>query len=73
MPLVITENQGWTLRKGGHEATIRVRQVAGIGAEIALFIDGDLQKSRLYRAHEQARLATAIAETRARFEARGWQ
>jgi hypothetical protein len=54
----------WTIRKGEHEASLRVRQVPGIGAEIALFIDGELQ-SRLYRAHEQAELATAIAETRA--------
>jgi hypothetical protein len=61
----------WTLRKGGHEASVRVRQVPGIGAEIALFIDGELQKSRLYRAHEQAELATA--ETRAKFEARRWR
>jgi hypothetical protein len=63
----------WTLRKSGHEATMRVRQVPGIGSELALFVDGELQKSRLFKAHEQAELATAIAETRARFEVRGWQ
>jgi hypothetical protein len=47
--------------------------VSDVGTELVLLVDGELQKTRLYRIHEQAELATAIAETRAKFEVRGWQ
>jgi hypothetical protein len=50
-----------------------LRRVSDIGTELVLLVDGEWQKSRLFKAHEQAELATAIAETRAKFEARGWQ
>jgi hypothetical protein len=56
----------WTLRKGTREATIDLRAVPGVGAEIMLSIDGELRRTRLYRAHEQAELSIAIADTRAR-------
>ena len=62
----------WTLRKDGHEAAIDLRAVPGIGAEIVLTVDGELRRTRLYRAHEQAELSGAIADTRATFEAKGW-
>jgi hypothetical protein len=62
----------WSLRKGGHEATIDVRAVSGVGAEIVPTVNGELRRSRLYRAHEQAELVGAIADTRAMFEAKGW-
>jgi hypothetical protein len=62
----------WALRKNGHEAAIDLRAVPGIGAELILCVDGELRKTRLYRAHEQAELSGAIADTRAMFEAKGW-
>jgi len=62
----------WTLRKGEHEAAIDLRAVPGVGAEIVLTVDGELRRTRLYRAHEQADLSGAIADTRAMFEAKGW-
>ena len=62
----------WTLRKGEHEAAIDLRAVPGVGAEIVLTVDGEWRRTRLYRAHEQAELSGAIADTRATFEAKGW-
>jgi len=62
----------WTLRNGTSEAAIDLRAVPGIGAEIILTVDGELRRTRLYRAHEQAELSGAIADTRATFEAKGW-
>ena len=62
----------WTLRKGTSEATIDLRAVSGVGAEIVLSVDGELRRTRLYRAPEQAELSGAIADTRATFEAKGW-
>ena len=62
----------WTLRQGTSEAAIDLRAVPGIGAEIVLTLDGELRRSRLYRAHEQAELSSAIADTRATFEGKGW-
>jgi hypothetical protein len=63
----------WVLTKGQHTAGLELRQVPGVGAEIVLLVDGELVRSRLYRAHEQAELATAIVATRERFELKGWQ
>jgi hypothetical protein len=62
----------WTLRKGTREVTVDLRAVPGAGAEIVLSVDGDLRRTRLYRAHEQAELSGAIADTRAMFEGKGW-
>jgi hypothetical protein len=63
----------WTLRHGEREAALDLRAVPGnFGAEIVLLVDGELRRSRLYRAHEQAELSGAIADTRATFEAKGW-
>lgn len=42
----------------------------GIGDEVVLTVDGELRRTRLYRAHEQAELLGAIADTRATFEAK---
>jgi hypothetical protein len=55
----------WTLRKGEQEAAIDLRPVLGIGAEIVLTVDGELRRSRLYRAHEQASWRARL-RTRAR-------
>jgi hypothetical protein len=60
----------WTLRNGSREAAIDLRPVPGIGAEIVLLVDGEWRRTRLFRSHEQAELAGAIADTRATFEAR---
>ena len=49
-----------------------LRAVPGIGAELVLSIDGELRRSRLYRAHEQAEHSCAIADTKTTFEANGW-
>jgi hypothetical protein len=54
-------------------AAIDLKAVPGIGAEIVLTVDGEMRKTRLFRSHEQAELAGAIADTRARFEAKGWE
>jgi hypothetical protein len=62
----------WTLHKGEHAATIDLKAVPGIGADIVLTVDGELRKTRLFRSHEQAELVGAIADTRTMFEARGW-
>jgi len=62
----------WALRKNGHRATVERRAVPGVAAELVLSVDGELRRARLYRAHEQAELSGAIADTRARFEAKGW-
>ena len=63
----------WTLRRGHERGLDRIlRAVPGIGAEIVLTVDGELRRTRLYRAHEQAELSGAIADTRATFEAKGW-
>jgi hypothetical protein len=40
--------------------------------KIVLSVDGDWQRTRLFRSHEQAELADAIADTRRLFEANGW-
>jgi hypothetical protein len=58
--------------KGEHEAAIDLRAVPGSGAEIALIVDGEMQRTRLCRAHEQAELSGAIADTRAMFAGKGW-
>jgi hypothetical protein len=63
----------WTLRRGEHEAAIDLRAVPGSGAEITLIVDGgEMQRTRLCRAHEQAELSGAIADTRAMFAGKGW-
>jgi hypothetical protein len=61
----------WVLRKEGREAAIDVKAVPGMGAEIVLS-DGQWRKTRLFRSHEQAELVGPIADTRTRFEGKGW-
>ena len=56
-------------RARGH---LDLRAVPGVGAEIILTVDGEMRRTRLYCAHEQAELSGAIADTRAMFEAKGW-
>jgi hypothetical protein len=46
--------------------------VPGVGAEIVLTVDGELRRTRLFRAHEQMELSGAIADTGATFEAKVW-
>jgi hypothetical protein len=60
----------WAFRKG-REAAIDSRPVPGVGAEIVLTADGEWRSTRLFRAHEQAELSGAIADTWATLEARG--
>jgi hypothetical protein len=62
----------WTLHKGEHAAELDVKAVPGLGAAIALTVDREMRKTRLYRSHEQAELVGAIADTRAMFERKGW-
>jgi hypothetical protein len=54
----------WALRKGDHAAVLQLRPVPGVGVDLALLIDGELLKSRLFRSDEQAELG-------ARFPLRG--
>jgi hypothetical protein len=61
-----------TARRPAAEAAIDLHAVPGVGADLVLSVDGELQRTRLYRAHEQAELSGAIADTRAMFEAKGW-
>ena len=49
-----------------------LRPVPGSGAEIALIVNGEMQRTRLCRAHEQAELSGAIPDTRAMFAGKGW-
>jgi hypothetical protein len=52
--------------QGGHRPVVRH------GREIVLTVDGEMQRTRLYRAHEQAELTGAIADTRTLFEPKVW-
>ena len=52
---------------------VDLRAVPGVGAEIVLTVDGEWRRTRLYRAHEQAELSGAIADTRAALEVKGWE
>jgi hypothetical protein len=61
----------WTPRKGEHEAAVDLRAVSGVGSELVLSINGELRRYRLFRAHEQAELSGAIADTLATLEAKG--
>ncbi len=47
----------WALRKDGHEATISMRLVPGIGAENVLTVDGEWRKPRLFRGTSSRRSA----------------
>jgi hypothetical protein len=69
---VLLPKRVWALRMGEHVAAIHVKAVPGIGAEIVLTVDGEWRRSRLFRSHEKAELVSAIADTRATFEAKGW-
>ena len=60
-----------TLHKGEHAAAIGLRAVPGIGGEIVLTVDGELRTGS-FRSHQQAELVGAIADTRTRFEGKGW-
>ena len=62
----------WALHKDDRQASMDLKAVPGIGAEIVLTVDGGLRKTRLFRSHEQAELVGAIAATRTMFEGRGW-
>ena len=61
----------WALCKDGHEAAVDLRAVPGIGAELVLSVDGELRRTRLFRAHEQAELSGAVADTRAAIRGEG--
>jgi hypothetical protein len=63
-----------TYEAGGFVAkVITLRAVPGISAEIVLAVDGEWLKTRLFRSHEQAELVSAVADTRALFEAKEWK
>lgn len=70
-PADLLPQRVWVLRKGGHEAAIDLRAVPGIGAELVLTVDGELRRTRLYRADEEAELSGAIADTRTSFRGEG--
>jgi hypothetical protein len=55
-----------------HEAVVDLRAAPGVGAAIVLTVAGELRRRRLCRAHEQAELSDAIANTLAAFEAKVW-
>ena len=38
----------WTMHHGTHEATLDLRLVPGLGAEIVLSIDNELRRARFY-------------------------
>jgi hypothetical protein len=59
-------------RKDGHEAAMALRADTRHGRRDRLTVNGEMQRTRLYRAHEQAELSGAIAETLAAFERKGW-
>jgi hypothetical protein len=41
-------------------------------AAIVVYADGEMRRTRLFRSHEQAELVSAIADTRAMLEGKGW-
>ncbi len=57
----------WQLRKAEHAAVLELRPVQSVGVDLALMVDGELLKSRLFRAHEQRELAAAVDGTKAQF------
>ena len=61
----------WTQHKGEHAAAIDLKAVPGLAAEIVLTVNCELRPTRLFRAHEQAELVGAIADTRTMFEGKG--
>jgi hypothetical protein len=67
--------QTWKLQKGQHLAALTVRKVSA-GIELVLTVDGQLERSKLYRAEDQRELATELADaleqTRRSFETKGW-
>jgi hypothetical protein len=60
------------LHKGGQEAAIAIKPVPCVGTELVLTVGGEWLNTRLFRHHEQAELASAIADTRAMLESKGW-
>ena len=69
----LTIQPAWILHRDGYHAAVGIRQVAGVGSEIVLIVDGDWRRTRLYRTEQQAERDKAIADTRATFEAKGWR
>jgi hypothetical protein len=51
---------------------MELRAVPAIGAEVVLTVDGEMWRTRLYRAHQRAELSKAITDPRASFEAKEW-
>jgi hypothetical protein len=77
--LITPANADWRRRtlyvrsaKGSDRVRVPLIRGARRGAEIVLTGDGEWRRTRLFRAHEQAELSAAIADTRATFEAKGW-
>jgi hypothetical protein len=62
----------WTLRRGRHEAALDLRHVAAMGTELVLTVNGELRRSRLYRAAEAVGMAKAVSATRSGLQTRGW-
>ena len=62
----------WSLRKGQREATLDLRTVRAMGAELLFRIDGDLRRSRVYRPGEARTLSRSIFAVRAALQAKGW-
>lgn len=60
-----------TCHREMHSAKLELRDVPSVAVDVALIVDGDLRRSRLYRSHEQDALVDAIAATRASVEAKG--
>ena len=62
----------WTLRHGRHQATLDFRHVVPMGSELVLTVNGELRRSRLYRAAEAVGMAKTVSATRSGLQLRGW-
>jgi hypothetical protein len=61
-----------TLRKGEHEIILEKCDVPAIGEELILSVNARWRRMRVFRLQDEPLLGSAVAETVAWLEARGW-
>jgi hypothetical protein len=62
-----------TLRKGEHEIMLEKRDVPAIGEELILSVNARWRRMRVFRLQDEPLLGSAVAETVASLEVRGWR
>lgn len=61
-----------TLHHGQHIASLDLRLVENLGAELVLSVNGQLRRARFYRRQQVLELLDAIADTDEKLRAKGW-